>query len=288
MKFLSACVSTRLNGNLSGLAVLASVLLFPVLIAACSSHPQGPPRDGILKADEFAGVLVDMHYYDGVFAVTGGSSYMSQSEADSLDFYREVLEKHGIGREEFRKTLTYYSYNPEQFEEIYNRVMDELSRKLAEAEMEESDPSLPEQPDPEPVNLWTLKEEWSFPGDDTNRVIYFDIPVPGPGEYTFSAGIRVEPEDPALNPRVNIWFWYDDGTDEGYRENFRMRTLPKDGRVRKVTLSRTLSNPEITHIRGKVLDHTTPGGVGHRRAEVEDIRLFRKVQPGMQPGVRPR
>ena len=109
-----------------------------LLLNACSSHPLGPPGKDILKPKQFADLLVELHFYEGLYSISGGGyDYRESLWSDSMDLYKPVLEKYGIGREEFVKTLEYYSYNPVQFELIYNEVVEELSRRLNEAEMEE-------------------------------------------------------------------------------------------------------------------------------------------------------
>lgn len=237
-----------------------------------------------MRQSDFTDLLVDMHYYEGIYAVTGSvTSYVNDPEEDTLDFYGPVLQKHGVTKEIFRKSLDYYSYNPPQFEMIYNRVIDELSRRLAESEM-----ALEEQPQEEPVtadmavmrrNLWDLESSYTFPGIDTNRLLSFKIPVAGPGTYTFSAQIRLDEDDIAENPRVSIWFWYDDGTEEGFEQEFRRFALRKDGRLRQVTLSRELLNPDVTHVAGRVLDMTNRDDPGERSAEVRNIRLRYQEPP---------
>lgn len=143
MKFSLVCGSIRSNVSISKYLLLLLVSGIIILSPACSSHPKGPPREGVLRESRMVALLVDLHYFEGIYTVTGGSTgYWADKSADSLDFYHEVFASHGTGREEFKKSLEYYSYNPEQFEQLYNRVVDELSKRLTEAEMEE--PEVPE------------------------------------------------------------------------------------------------------------------------------------------------
>jgi hypothetical protein len=111
-----------------------------VVICGCSSHPAGPPGKDVLGSDQFVNLLIDMHYYEGVYSVSGNIGNYRPGGiriTDSLDFYQPVLDRHGVGRAEFKKSMEYYSFNPSQFEAIYDRVVDELNRRLMEAEMEE-------------------------------------------------------------------------------------------------------------------------------------------------------
>ena len=263
-------------------------LLLPVLAilacaAGCTSHPKGPPGKDVMRQSDFIDLLVEMHYYEGIYSVTGSvTSAISDPDHDTVDYYQPVLEKHGVNREIFRKTLDYYSYNPPQFEMIYNRVIDELNRRLSEAEMADREKrEEQERADIQVVrkNLWNLESSYTFPSNDTNRLVSFSIPVEGPGTYTFTAQVRLNEDDIAENPAVNIWFWYDDGTEEGFVQMFRSFTLRKDGRLRQVTLSRQLLHPDVTHVKGRVLDMDNRDDPGERSAEVLNPRLTYQEPP---------
>ncbi len=280
MKFFLVCGSTRSNSSFFLPVSLILLILSGLLLTACSSHPKGPPGKGILRTRQLVELLVDLHYYESVYTVAGHSvGYRHEPESDTLDYYLPVFEKHGTTREVFRESMKYYSYNPSQFEAIYDRVVDELKRRHSEAEMEGPDESFPpvqaEPPRRDQMNLWNLDRNWLFPGTDENKMISFDIPIPGPGIYTFSADIRLDPEDGSVNPAVNIWFWHDDGTEEGHVESFGTAVLRKDGYSRHITVSAQLTNPDVTHIRGRVLDMENREEGFERHAEVQDITLSR-------------
>ena len=286
MKFFWACVFIRLKDNYSALLLSTAAIIVVSLAAACTSHPQGPPPKGVLKENRLVDLLVDMHYFESVYSVTGHiSGFRPDRGPDSLDFYQPVLDMHGIGREEFVETMRYYSFNPPQFEALYNYVIDEINRRHTMAQMARSDA-------PEPIeeyaarpaqqeNLWTLAEDWVFPGADTNKMISFEIPVFEPGTYTFSADIKLDPEDYSENPAVDIWFYHDDGTETVHRERFGRVTIIKDGRSRHVTVTGVLTHAFITHIRGRVLDMSNPEEDGERHAEVRNISLTRTASRGL-------
>ena len=286
MKFSWACGFIRLKDNYAGLLVSAVFILIVSLITACASHPQGPPPKGVLKENRLVDLLVDMHYYESVYSITGHiSGFRSEHGADTLDLYQPVLDKHGIGREQFVETMRYYSFNPPQFEALYNRVVDEINRRHTMAQME-----LYEEPEPYEryadhpdtrENLWNLAEDWVFPGPDTNKMISFEIPVFEPGTYTFSADIKLDPEDYSKNPAVDIWFFHDDGTGTGHRERFGRVTIIKDGRSRHISVTGVLSDTFNTSVRGRVLDMSNPEESGERHAEVHNITLTRTGNPAL-------
>lgn len=278
------CALTLSGDKSPGITFSAILLIAALLSAGCSSHPQGPPGKDVMRQSEFIDLLVDMHYYEGIYTVTGSvTTTIFTPEQDTIDYYSPVFERHGVTREIFRKSLDYYSFHPPQFEMIYNRVIDELNRKLAEAEMtgREMPDTGQDGPSAQIVrrNIWDLESSYMFPGPDTNRFVSFSIPVVGLGTYTFSAQVRLKEDDIAENPRVSIWFLQDDGTEEGYIQEFRTFTLRKDGRTRQVDISSDLLHPDVTHVQGRVLDMTNRYAEGERSAEIQNIRLYYQQMP---------
>jgi hypothetical protein len=284
MKFSWACVSTRTKDSYTGL--IASAILLILLALSCNSHPQGPPPKGVLKEKPLVDLLVDMHYFEAVYAITGHIGGPRPDRGiDTLDFYQPVLDRHRIGRDQFVETMRYYSYNPVQFELLYNRVIDELNRRHTMAQMERSEQETSGWQEPlraETRDLWPLKTEWVFPAAaDTNKMVSFEIPVYEPGTYTFSAEIRLDPEDYSENPAVDIWFWHDDGTAEGVTEHFGRVTIIKDGRSRHITITAVLKDTFNTFVMGRVLDLSNRDGQRERHAEVRNISLTRTASRGL-------
>jgi hypothetical protein len=292
MKFFSACGSILSSKRLTIFQQYLLPALLVLLLAACTSHPLGPPGKGVLKSRQFADLLVDMHYMESVFELNSNFNYYNP-DMDSLDFYTPIFEKHGVTREVFIKSMEYYAYNPPQFEALYTKVLDELAKRASEAElsrqnMEVSELSRDNMDVPEPLSeapvsdgddIWDMERIWTFPGAGPNKLIDFSIPVTGPGIYTFSASIKLDPADYSEDPVVNIWFWYDDGTESGYTEPFGNFTITKDGFSRPVTVSKQLTNPRVTHIRGRILDLSNAEEGRERSGEVRDIEIIREDIP---------
>lgn len=140
MKFFSVCGSIPLSNKVFRyLRFLVSVTAI-IASSGCSSHPAGHPGKDVLKPDQFVDLLIDMHYFEGVYTLSedfGNYRPGGKMATDSIDFYQPVLDLHGVGRTEFKKSMEYYSFIPSQFEAIYDRVVDELTRRLREADMQE-------------------------------------------------------------------------------------------------------------------------------------------------------
>jgi hypothetical protein len=139
MKFFWECGLIQSSNKIRGLLSLVFLVSLILILTDCTSHPKGPPGKGVLGADQFVDLLVDIHYYEGVFSIADGpTSFRADGRiaSDTIDFYKPVLDRHGITREEFQLTIHYYSYHPTRFEAIYNKVIDRLSKKLHDAEIE--------------------------------------------------------------------------------------------------------------------------------------------------------
>ncbi len=134
---------SRVNGlmrkgrRVFGYPVLASFFILIALFAACSSHPKGPPGKDVMKPEKLIDLLADLHYYEGIFEMSFSfSTYLIDFNLDSLDLYQKLFDKHGVERNKFRNSLYYYSYDPALFESLYDRVVNELNRRIIETELE--------------------------------------------------------------------------------------------------------------------------------------------------------
>lgn len=256
--------------------LLAVFTLIILGAAACSTNPQGPPGKDIIPPDDLVDLLSDLHYYDGVI-----SHYNDIIDnGDTIDFYAEIFSKHGVDKLRFERSMNYYAFDPVNFERMYEQVVEKLNRRQSElSAITRDDPETFE-----PENIWNMKRNWSFPEDGANELINVDVPVEGPGIYTFSAQIRMQPQDFSENPRITLWFWYDDGTEEGYRDYFEEERINKDGRIRNYSMTKELSDTNVTRLRGKVLNHSNPDSIWVKHADVYNIKLeYQKIPLSEDP-----
>ncbi len=243
------------------------ILFLALLATACSTNPKGPRGKDIIPPEELIDLLADLHYYDGI--ITHHNDMIDNRDSDSIDLYAEIFSKHGVDRFQFEKSMNYYAFDPANFERMYEQVVEILNRRQTElSAVTMDDPEIAE-----PENIWDMKRNWSFPDDGANELIYFDLPVEGPGVYTFSAQIRMQPHDFSENPRVTLWFWYDDGSEDGFRIYFDEKSIIKDGRLRNYTLTKELADTSFTRLQGKVLNHSNPDSIWEKNADVYNIKL---------------
>lgn len=92
-----------------------------IFMAACS---QKKTPAGILESGKMINVLTDIHLVDSYLA----SSAYDTTVQPASKFYSVVFRKHGIDSLAFRKSLKYYSRQPEVLDTMYYDVLNRLER----------------------------------------------------------------------------------------------------------------------------------------------------------------
>ena len=110
-------------------------LFFILIFFSCS---KGKPPEGILSKDKMVSLLVDIHLteplYKQRFALGLGDSSVME------DLYLSALKKHKVSPKVFERSVFYYGKYPEQYKEIYNKVLDRLSEM--EIKVQQENPSI--------------------------------------------------------------------------------------------------------------------------------------------------
>jgi hypothetical protein len=103
------------------------ILFFSVLLfsAACSN---GSKPEGVLEKPQMLSLLTDIHLLDGEL-------YNISQQADSLykfgtNKYKAVFKKHHTTDTQFKKSLKYYTRQPEEIQEMYDSLTVIVQRKI--------------------------------------------------------------------------------------------------------------------------------------------------------------
>ncbi len=83
------------------------------------------PPDDVIAYDRMVDILVDYHWSEN--AIKYMMRYGASPGPLSERIYHTVLEKHDITRQEFARSMAYYSSDPNRMEALYTSVMEELS-----------------------------------------------------------------------------------------------------------------------------------------------------------------
>lgn len=105
--------------------------LFIIILSACSSNDkQVKIPENILSKGEMAAVMVDIHLLEASLNI---SSYgRDQVVMNNINPNSDILKKNNITKEKFEESFVFYSENPVLFSEVYQLVLNELSKMQAE------------------------------------------------------------------------------------------------------------------------------------------------------------
>lgn len=106
-------------------------LLF--LSFACSSDQVKIPNY-VIQPDSMVPILTDLHITDAYLAINRSR----ESNAVKKTFYKSVFSNHGVSKQDFDTSILFYTAHPEVYEAIYDKVMAELSTRMAKYEQEQS------------------------------------------------------------------------------------------------------------------------------------------------------
>jgi len=235
---------------------------------ACNDSSTIKKRE-ILDDDVFLSVLKDIHKSDGIVTA---SKLGVKMKSDSVSIYNYILKKHNISRDDFKKTVQYYSLHTDQYNVFYDSLTNyfDTLENIIKVEMEiEKEKRIEERKrEKDSLNLWPLKDEWELPEDGETNPIAFSIPTEEHGTYVFSASIRIFRDDRSKNLRMTIIANYSDGT----KDLNSAGTMVKDGKFEKYEVRlKTNENKKLISISGWLLDHSK--GTEKKHVSVKEVEL---------------
>lgn len=93
-----------------------------LLLVACRKTPEG-----IIKPDEMASVLTDVHLADG--SMINIPQIPDSIYKYGMGKYLEIFKKHHIDSAQFRSSYKYYTLHPDELVSIYDVVLKKLTVK---------------------------------------------------------------------------------------------------------------------------------------------------------------
>lgn len=97
-------------------------LLF--VIVSCKKSDEVKKPEGLLSEEEMVEVLTDIHLIEGART---GLVIMGDSVGGVNEHYKAFFIKHEVTQAQYDSSFVYYSKNPIIFDEIYERVIQNLS-----------------------------------------------------------------------------------------------------------------------------------------------------------------
>jgi hypothetical protein len=234
-----------------------------IILFSCS----GKKAKYIIPEKKMVPLLVDMHIADAM-----GLDYtlrQNMLRLDSAALYGGIFEKHGVTKMQFDSTISYYTRHPDRLSKLYEKVISSLSKLESEIKKAEENEALRRK-----ITVWEDKNNYMLPNDGRTNRISFSVPVSDQGEYTVTAQIKVFRDDESLAPRINAFFWYDNQTEEGYRDYFPGAPIKKNEVLNTYTIQKALRNDNVTHIKGYIYNHSNQDTMFVKHAYVTGIKII--------------
>lgn len=102
-----------------------------LFLAACTSiEDRVAIPDTVLSQEKMAEVMVDVHLLEAALNVNALSR--DQQIMNSIHPDSDILKKHNVTREKYQESFAFYSQNPLLLTEVYQFVLNNLSKMQAE------------------------------------------------------------------------------------------------------------------------------------------------------------
>ncbi|HPI45311.1 MAG TPA: DUF4296 domain-containing protein [Tenuifilaceae bacterium] len=242
-----------------------------IFFIGCSGNPIIPQRDMVL-------ILKQIYITDGVVSI----SESNLGYKDSIAYYEPILKKYGYTTAEFDSSIKYYSQRTEELDEIFDKVILQLSKQQEEIAKDSSIIGAPiDSVIKSENNLWPHKTKWDMTIDHTNNPsLSFSIPVIGKGIYTVSFDAQIFPQDKSEETRTYLYFYYDDKSQTGNRSNVISEYYVKDSTSRSFKYKLEFTDSLVTHLNGALYEHGGERKNLIRRAIFDNISItYEKSKP---------
>jgi hypothetical protein len=128
------------------------------------------------------------------------------------------------------------------------------------------------------ILIWQSQAAHALPQMGHIDKVEINVPIQGPGVYTVSAKIRISKDDKSLNPRMSLYYYYDNKTPGGYRDIFPEKTLTQDDQEKIYSVSKTLFDAKVTHIRGFIVNHSNTDTLFSKHLVVSEVKVTKKKE----------
>lgn len=96
------------------------IIVFALILAFSTSCSDGTDKLSVIDEDKFVNVLTDIHMADATLAIKG---FRINSDSTRVRlFYNDVLMEYNVTQKQIHNTFSYYTKNPKEFEDVYEKV----------------------------------------------------------------------------------------------------------------------------------------------------------------------
>jgi len=248
---------------------------FILLLSACNSRP-----NGVLNERQMTNVLTDMHKTDAVLNEKG-LAYGHYNEKGA--YYKFIFKKYNITKAQFDSSLVWYSKNPRIFDNMYDKVLINLTSLQKEVKNGKYHPVDTLDMTKMRTNIWNKRNRYILTHDSLRTHLYFEILNTDflyGDVYELKFLQLIAPEDSCKKPRVVLRINYANGkTDSVYR------TAYNDSLLRRYTFRFTAFRKlKIKSVSGELL--ASKGYKGKQNVDIDSITLFREFNAKKQDSLR--
>ena len=105
----------------------------------CGEKPVESVPIDVLSIQEMTAIMVDVQLIEGGIVIRKYNK--TQRKGQITDYYKSLYHKHKVSKETFKNSLNYYTDHPDKLEEIYDGMLERLSKLEAEVQNEKPDTS---------------------------------------------------------------------------------------------------------------------------------------------------
>ena len=102
------------------------ILIPLLLLAACSGKPEIP--ENVLSLEKMEAITWDLIRADGVLSHTVRSDSTVNELEKRSGLYQQVLQVHGISKEDYKRSLRFYESRPDLFREVFNSMQKKANK----------------------------------------------------------------------------------------------------------------------------------------------------------------
>jgi hypothetical protein len=110
-----------------GLMNKSIFFLFSVLLMACTDIDNIAIPDSVIPKEKMAEVMLDIQLLEATLNINVGNENKAVAQSSI-----NIFSRHQITKEQFEESYTFYAENPELLTEIYQLVLNDLSKLQAE------------------------------------------------------------------------------------------------------------------------------------------------------------
>jgi len=212
-------------------------------------------------------MLYDIHLTDGV--LTSKNISNRGKEYPPSYYYNSIYKKYNITPEQFDSCVNFYTKNSGLYEKIYERLIDSLNRMETQFRMAMKDSLLVR----DTVNLWKGRKRIRLTRkhrEDLN----FAIPVSENGIYTVRAMVKRFKDDQSEKPKLEVYFWKADSTQNGKRLYFDKVPINRSENFVKYETQLEYVDSTFKELRGSIISWSNVDSNFTQHIELKRIMIF--------------